>query len=265
MRRAACLPVFAIAALLLVAPSALAQSGGDFPYLYQHAGRTRPNLFMVESETAYGTREARPFGEQGVEEGVRLRWAPTSFLVLEGWGGMVLAGGAYRASAASIDAYFSVLDQQRHQVNLTLGGGCLVDFQAIAVPRLYAALSRSFGPLDLALSTRVEFPVTGARDVADLVLGVAASYRVAPWSRLGIEIVGQDLEGFWEHDEAEGGAKVVMGPTAWFAIGRHLEVKANAGAVLPATANVPRRVAPGIDAPGQGYGFLGRLALAWVL
>ena len=81
----------------------------------------------------------------------------------------------------------------------------------------------------------------------------------------GAELLMQDIEGFWEKDEAEGGAKVVAGPTAWFALGQHLEVKVNAGAVIPATTNVPRHPAPGVEPAGSGYGFLGRLAVAWVL
>lgn len=259
------LALVAVLAVPVLPAGARAQSTGDFPYLYQHAGQTRSGLLMIESETAYGTRETRPFGEQGVEQGLRLRWAPTSFLVLEGWGGAVFTGGGYRGAAGSIDAYFGVLDQARHVVNLTLGGGCLLDFRTVVVPRLYVALSRSFGPLDLALSTRVEFPLGGRRDVADVVLGLAASCRVARWARVGAEVLAQDIEGFWEKDEAEGGAKIVLGPTAWFAPGRHFEVKVNAGAVIPASTNAPRNAAPGVSPPVSGYGFLGRLALAWVM
>jgi hypothetical protein len=31
--------------------------------------------------------------------------------------------------------------------------------------------------------------------------------------RAGVEAIGEDLEGFWEADEAEGGARVLVGPS----------------------------------------------------
>ena len=30
---------------------------------------------------------------------------------------------------------------------------------------------------------------------------------------LGVEAIGEDLEGFWEEEEAEGGARLLMGPS----------------------------------------------------
>jgi hypothetical protein len=51
------------------------------------------------------------------------------------------------------------------------------------------------------------------RDAADLVTTVGWSRRIGDRMALGVEGIGQDLEGFWDRAEAEGGAKLLLGPS----------------------------------------------------
>jgi hypothetical protein len=52
----------------------------------------------------------------------------------------------------------------------------------------------------------------------------------------GVEAVGQDLEGLWETDEAEGGAKVLIGPSLNFVPkGSRLSFSLCAGPILYVT------------------------------
>jgi hypothetical protein len=56
------------------------------------------------------------------------------------------------------------------------------------------------------------------RDPIDLIVSTGWSHRVTSIMYLGVEAVGQDLEGFWEPNEAEGGARILVGPSIHFLI-----------------------------------------------
>jgi hypothetical protein len=51
------------------------------------------------------------------------------------------------------------------------------------------------------------------RDAVDMVTTFGWSRRLQSRLAVGVEAIGQDLEGFWETDEAEGGARLLLGPS----------------------------------------------------
>jgi len=250
-----------LALVMLVTWPAAAEP--SHPYVYQRGGLGVVGSAAVELESAYGSRDARPFGAAGFEQGARVRWSPLDWLSAEGWGGVLVSGGAHRATAGALDLRFTVLRQDAHHVDLTLSGGALFDYRRALVPRLGATLRRAWGAFDACFSTFVEVPTSGDRDAVDLALAFASSYAPAAWARVGLEVEGQDLEGFWEPGEAEGGARLVAGPTAWLGGWKGLYAKLNVGAIVPATRTPPARVAPGVDPAAFDYGVLGRLILGW--
>ncbi|MFT3774710.1 MAG: hypothetical protein QM820_55875 [Minicystis sp.] len=64
------------------------------------------------------------------------------------------------------------------------------------------------------------------RDDMDLLLTAGATYAVLPILRLGVEYVVQDLEGAWEEDEADGGIRHFLGPTASIQLGKRVYLTA---------------------------------------
>lgn len=58
------------------------------------------------------------------------------------------------------------------------------------------------------------------RDPIDLIISMGWLHRLSKIMSIGFEVVGQDLEGFWEPNEAEGGARILVGPAIHFASGR---------------------------------------------
>lgn len=50
-------------------------------------------------------------------------------------------------------------------------------------------------------------------DAIDIITSVGFHYRFANGFYGGIEAIGEDLEGFWDNEEAEGGAKLMVGPS----------------------------------------------------
>ena len=51
------------------------------------------------------------------------------------------------------------------------------------------------------------------RDAIDIITSVGVHYRLKGKFYGGLEAIGEDLEGFWDDEEAEGGAKLMVGPS----------------------------------------------------
>jgi hypothetical protein len=75
------------------------------------------------------------------------------------------------------------------------------------------AAGRSFDAWRLDGNALFERPFSVGRDTVDLITTVGMSRRVLPALHAGIEVIGEDLEGFWEANEAEGGARLLIGPS----------------------------------------------------
>jgi hypothetical protein len=83
-----------------------------------------------------------------------------------------------------------------------------------------------------------EKPLVSDRDAVDVVGTVGWLRRVSSIAELGVEAVGQDLEGFWEADEAEGGARLLVGPTLAIApVGAGWRFIVGGGVVVRATTS----------------------------
>ena len=59
----------------------------------------------------------------------------------------------------------------------------------------------------------LEKPMSGGRDAVDLISTVGAGRRFGPAVTMSVEAVGQDLEGFWDPTEKDGGARLMVGPS----------------------------------------------------
>ena len=80
--------------------------GPHVPYVYQRHGDGPAMSVGLSYEAAYGTRESRHFAPDGVEQGLRVRFQPLSFLGLEAFAGVVLdpGDGGRRAAPRSCSA-----------------------------------------------------------------------------------------------------------------------------------------------------------------
>jgi hypothetical protein len=73
------------------------------------------------------------------------------------------------------------------------------------------------------------------RDAADVMTSVGWSRRIGDRLALGVEGIGQDLEGFWDHAEADGGARLLVGPSL------HVQTKSGEWAATATAGPVLRR------------------------
>ena len=91
------------------------------------------------------------------------------------------------------------------------------------------------------------------------MVSLAASYGFLPWFRAGLEVAGEDLEGFGDDEEVEGGAKLLFGPTMSFAMPLGFFAKVNTSA---AYTRVPQSLRNAPTAHPT-WGFMGRAVLGW--
>lgn len=62
-------------------------------------------------------------------------------------------------------------------------------------------------------NVRFEKAFAADRDNIDIISSIGIQRQVTGAFFAGFEAIGQDLEGFWEADEAEGGARLLVGPS----------------------------------------------------
>jgi hypothetical protein len=266
-------PVLFAAALVATAPASRARAddvradAGDplqvaQPYVYQTNGAGAEMSVTLQYEAGYGTRESRNFVQDGIEQGLRVRFQPWSFLGVEAFGGLVLTSwGGYQGWAAGVEVIGRALEQSKHWLNLDVGAGYIRDYREAHIPRVRLTLGHTFDKLDVSLSGLMEIPVGSAgRDEVDVMTSVAVSYGVAEWARLGLEVAAEDLEGFLEPEEAEGGAKLLFGPTLALTLPMGFFVKLNAAPVYAFLGN--QEPAPGASRPPE-WGFMGRAVVGW--
>lgn len=137
---------------------------------------------------------------------------------------------AARASIAT-DTRTTRLSQQVELLRDFLGGGATRTMSLAAglgLTREYGGTTTLFSRVALARSWRsqrlvanaiFEKPFAPGRDAVDIITSAAWMHGAADGVQLGLEAVGQDLEGFWEADEAEGGARLFFGPAVTVPLG----------------------------------------------
>jgi len=111
-----------------------------------------------------------------------------------------------------------------------------------------------------------EKPMASGRDAVDLITSVGWARRVSRGVSLGVETIGEDLEGFWDADEAEGGARLLAGPSLHIAPAEHRwQLTATGGPMFHPSATgrasgAFRDLPP--DTGGTGYAFKASLSIS---
>jgi hypothetical protein len=100
--------------------------------------------------------------------------------------------------------------------SVAAGGGVRQEWDGtrVLIARALAGAQALGGRLQGSLVIERAFGPAGAdRDAADLITTVGWSRRIGERFGAGVEGIGQDLEGFWNPAEAEGGARLLVGPS----------------------------------------------------
>lgn len=142
--------------------------------------------------------------------------------------GIAEVGSAYQSSQSG-EALFSLL-APASRTAFALGGGVLHEPDGVNVLLARVVGGRTADAWLLHGNLLFQKPMSSDRDAVDLITSVGWARKFRHGVSLGVEAIGEDLEGFWEAEEAEGGARLLAGPSLHIApAGRRWQFIATGG------------------------------------
>ena len=190
------------------------------------AAQDRPFVFTIA--TAAGAAAAKPqvridyelgMGDQAFHQqtanGPEQRFgvqATSGRITFIGHVGVARETGTYQSSQQG-EVLVSLLPRSAARFAIAAGGGVLHEAGGanVLLGRIVAghegALTRAFGNL------LVQKPFATGRDAIDVITSFGWAARVTSSLAIGVEAIGEDVEGFWNAQEAEGGSRILLGPS----------------------------------------------------
>lgn len=192
-------------------------------------GPTQPFLFSVNTLTAgtphwglhysgsYGERTLMPVGYDGADQQLAVKgYLGNRFtLIANAALGFSNGGGVRSAQQAEVIRDFFG-GRKLFGPRIGLGLGLSRDWTNDKA--IFSRITAAFDTRSWRIGGNMRFEKVFAsnRDGIDLISSIGFQHHVVGGLFAGVEAVGEDLEGFWEMDEAEGGAKLLVGPSLNF-------------------------------------------------
>jgi len=172
-----------------------------------------------------------------------------------------LQDGPTRASQQA-EVLARLMNGENHIVDLAAGIGYRREYGGTNVLLSRIIVGRRFESWQLFSNLLIEKAFAVNRDAYDLFVTAGVSHEISGAVQAGFEFVGQDLEGLWEHDEAEGGATIFAGPDVHFKLpGTGYGLTIGGGMILRATESARFSDAPRDLPAGRRNGFVVRSVL----
>jgi hypothetical protein len=159
---------------------------------------------------------------------------------------------------------YSVVRAPSYQGSVAVGLGVRHEPAGVKVLLGRVVAGRNFNAWRVDSNLLFEKPYSAQRDSLDLITSFGVARRVSPALYLGLEMIGEDLEGFWEANEAEGGARVLAGPSIRIAPPtQRWQLSVAGGPIMHATRSAAASEAiRGLPASAKS-GFAARAALSY--
>jgi len=170
--------------------------------------------WSVNYAGSYGERTAGPFGYDGVDQQFSVKGYLGNRFTLYANAELGFANGGGMGSAQQAEVIRDFVGGKRAMgARFGVGLGVNRDFSSTAA--IFSRVTAMYNVANWRLGGNFKFEKAfdKNRDDIDLITSIGFQHRIAGAFFAGIEAVGQDLEGFWESDEAEGGAKLLVGPS----------------------------------------------------
>jgi hypothetical protein len=224
---------FSVVFLVLFAAAPAAAQ--ERPFVFSFNAPDAPTRgATVRFETGVGERAFDVQTGDGVEQRVGLQAGFGQRFTLFARVGLVREGSG-AATSQQAEMLYSVLQAPTRGVSLAMGMGVRYESAGSTVLLGRVAGGRSFSAWRVDGNLLFEKPFSTYRDALDLITTFGAGKQVTRHLRLGVEAVGEDLEGFWDPNEAEGGARLLIGPSFHVAAANRWEIAVAGGPVLHAT------------------------------
>jgi hypothetical protein len=268
---------FLLAALLAGATATLAASplcAQDRPFLFTVTTGSDAGFgarTLLSGDLGYGRRSFRSVAPERAEQSVTAQIALGSRVTVLARTGLAFADPSATSTVSAQGEVLAGLLPADAAASLFVGVGGLRDYAGTAVFLGRVGAGFSGARWEAAGNLRLEHAFVAhdgtateaPRDGVDLITTAGVARRSGS-VRLGVEAVAEDLEGFFDREEAEGGAKLMIGPTVrWAPEGSRWQLLVGGGPVLRLTQSVA--VATG-GAPREltgGSGYVLRTAVGY--
>jgi hypothetical protein len=259
--------------LAAVALSAIVAGAQTRPLLYSLVPAPQDDArTTVYTDLDYGHRLFPSLGAEQLEQRIGLQTSLNSRFTLVAQAGWAPNDAATANNVSGQAELLANLKNAGSRVILAAGVGAMEDYhgKTVALGRLVAGYrwSRTLAVANLRLEHAfVNSSDTDARrDAVDVITTLGVMRDVASNVRVGVESVAEDLEGMFEPNEAEGGAKVMIGPSLGF--GRrnsHWTIQFTGGPIFHVTrSSVPDPLSGAPRALGaNGYVIRSALGYQW--
>jgi len=197
--------------ICLIAPGAAHAQDRPFVFSLTTATDTAKPAVLVDYDVGFGEQTFHSDTANGPEQRVGVQ-ASIGRWTLVGRLGLTSAQDTYQTSQQG-EALFSLLMPSTSAIALAVGGGLLHEAGGVDVLLARVVAGRTFERSRLQGNVLFQIPQSSARDAVDVISTVGWSHRLNTTVSLGAEAIGEDLEGFWEVQEAEGGARLLVGPS----------------------------------------------------
>ncbi len=208
--------------LVVVGALALVSSARaeDLPFVFQSVPQAEaPGSAFGGYAVSYGRRATPPLAPDGVEHAWFAGFHALASLSARLSATLAtrerLAGHAWRLGA---EVRQVLLGRDRFGVDLGVSAGYLREMDRAHLVAGSVQAAGAVGPVEVAGTLYLEKAFAPGRDAVDVIVTAGAAYPVASFVLVGVEYQGQDLEDLWEREEAEGGARHLLGPSATFAL-----------------------------------------------
>ena len=161
-------------------------------------------------ELGYGERAFEPVSGDRLEQAVGLSATFGSSVMLLARTGVSSFEGDTRVSPR---AEVLLSRPVGRTVRFAAGVGYAREYSRTDVMLARFGVGRSTSRSLINGNLMLEKPMLGDRDAVDLITTVGAGRRLGSAVTMSVEAVGQDLEGFWEPNEKDGGARLMVGPS----------------------------------------------------
>lgn len=184
------------------------------PFLFSVTTLTPEDLkWSIDYSGSYGERVSGPFGYDGIGQQFAVKGYVGKQFTLYASVALGLQGDN-TASAQQVEVIRNFFGGKKNQ-GLSIGAGLGIRRDYSNVKSLLSRITISYEAPRWKAGGNLLFEKAFAnnRDAIDVITSLGFHYHLSGSLYGGIEAVGEDLEGFWDQEEAEGGAKLLVGPS----------------------------------------------------
>ena len=185
------------------------------PFLYSVTSLTAQDLhWSFDYSGSYGENVSDAFGYEGVSQQFAVKGYLGKQFTVYANAALGFSGQNEVASAQQIEVLHNFIGGKKATgIALGWGVGARRDFTSVMSILSRGTLSFNTNRWRTNGNMLLEKALASNRDAIDVIFSAGVHYNFAPGFYGGVEAIGEDLEGFWDKEEAEGGAKLLVGPS----------------------------------------------------